>query len=241
MPELCLRSKLFVALNVAPPVNVMSRNEVHAHVGVPLATEKVAVVPSVAELIFNGLPLVPVQVSVVIVVVTPEVNSTQSGPVRFNVPNVGVPVILKAPPAVADKLRVPVVPPRPKLIKFASVPDPVKVRFTVPLAQLQVRFVVVDMDHNDVLVDVLFIVPVPQVNVRVPVPEPVNCPVDASVSVWPLRFNVPVKAPHVSVVRVGSIVMSTVPPPDEPSKVAVSAAPGAAAAVVPPVAVAQHL
>jgi hypothetical protein len=72
------KPKELVALKVAPPEKVMSRSAAQVIVGVPLATEIVVAVPSVAASTpISPAPLEPVQVNAfVIVVVVPEVNAT---------------------------------------------------------------------------------------------------------------------------------------------------------------------
>ena len=86
-----------------------------------------------------------------------------------------------------------------------------------------VRFVDVVMFH---LVDwepVIVIVPVPIVSVLAPVPEKSN---DARFVSKFARSSVPVNAPPVSVEMVGAYANVTVPPPEAPSKVTSSEAPG---------------
>lgn len=71
-------------------------------------------------------------------------------------------------------------------------------------------------------------VPFPRLSVRVPVPLPLwpLTPVMVTLLLLALKSSVPVKAPVVSPWMVTVVLTVTVPPPDEPSKVTVSAALG---------------
>lgn len=77
IPELCPRLRLLVAVNVAPPENVISDIAAHDIVGDPEATEIVAEVPWAFDAKPIAAELVPTQVkALVIVVVVEEGNVT---------------------------------------------------------------------------------------------------------------------------------------------------------------------
>lgn len=105
---------------------------------------------------------------------------------------------------------------------------------------LNVRFVVVPISQMVALpVADSVHVPLPRFIVLVPLPDPLNAAEAVSVmlGLFALKSKVPVNAPHVSDVMVllALIVAATVtvPPPDEPSNVTVSADVGAAWFPVP--------
>ena len=59
IPLLLPRSNELLAVNVAPPLNVTSRNAVQVNEGEPLATEIVVIVLNVLEKIPISLPTAP--------------------------------------------------------------------------------------------------------------------------------------------------------------------------------------
>lgn len=77
MPLLCPPSKLLDAVNVAPPVKVISLILAHVMVGLPLATLIVAVFPGLADTMPNELFTVPAQLNALVMLyVCPLVNVT---------------------------------------------------------------------------------------------------------------------------------------------------------------------
>lgn len=79
-------------------------------------------------------------------------------------------------------------------------------------------------------------VPLPRLIVRAPEPVPENAGIALNVTLLllALKSNVPVNAPQVIVCTVTVVLTVTVPPPDEPSRVALSAEPGTDAPLAPP-------
>lgn len=100
IPLLFPKLKLFVAVAVPPPENVMS--VIPAHEAVKLfALEIVAAVPLAFDEICEIAELLPVSVSaLVIVVVTPFPRIRRVGAVSVKVAIVGAPVMVNVPPEV---------------------------------------------------------------------------------------------------------------------------------------------
>lgn len=99
MPELLPRSKLLVAVNVAPPENTSRLTPAHDIVGEPLATETVACVLNESELTAIWFDDEPVQVkALVTAVVTPLGKVIALGAVTANVATVFAPLKVNPPP-----------------------------------------------------------------------------------------------------------------------------------------------
>jgi hypothetical protein len=89
---------------------------------------------------------------------------------------------------------------------------------------VKVKLVAVDVSHT-VPVPVRVHVPDPIASVLAPVPEQLNVAI-VGLLLFVAKVRVPVKAPIVTEVTLKFTLTVTVPPPEDPSKVTVSPAPG---------------
>lgn len=152
----------------------------------------------------------------------PPVSRRFSGLERFIVAAVKAePQSVLMPPDTAEKVIVEYVNPPPWNVLTLDVP----VKLSVDELALNVKLVVVPASHT-VPTPVIVHVPFPRFIVRVPVPEMLTVPT-VKLGLLVAKVSVPVKAPHVrDVTPVNVAAAVTVPPPEPPSNVTVSAAPG---------------